>query len=169
MLLLALSLGVAVAIAAGVQGAAGAPTSMHVKVTGKDFASQLSLEPLPGRAGVSGRSEVWGGREETSDPRVSGRYGSAFGVWEYSDYRAHFTDGTYALTNARGQWKGTFYGVRGPDGSHYLFGTHEGRGAYRGLRYRTVVHDKASGTSGLAPLRHRRLDRASDDACAASR
>jgi len=60
-LLFSMSLGVAMALAS-LQAAAGATRSVHVKVTGRDFASQLSMKPLPDRPGVlSRRHEVWAG------------------------------------------------------------------------------------------------------------
>ena len=148
-LLVALSLGSTVAIVIGVQGAAGAPAAMHVKVTGRDYASQLSVKPLPDVPGVlDRRREVWGGRDEMSDPRVTGRYRSAFNTWEYSDGRAHFADMTFSLTNAKGAWKGSSIGVRGTDGSHFIRGVSYGAGHYQGLRYVVILYDKASGTAG---------------------
>ncbi len=71
----ALSLGTAVAIAVGVQGAAGAPAAMHVKITGKDWARQLAsgTDETRGRVTITHRT-LWGGTARTSDPRVSGTY-----------------------------------------------------------------------------------------------
>ena len=109
-LLFALCLVTAVAIAVGVQRAAGAPAATHAKVTAREWASQLSVTPLPGSPGVSRRIEVWGGREQASDSRLSGRFKARFDVWEYRDGRAHFRNGIFTLTNARGQWTGTFFG-----------------------------------------------------------
>ena len=87
------------------------------------------------------------GREEVSDPRVSGRYRSAFDVWEYRDGRAHFTDMTFTLTNAHGSWTGASFVARGADGSHYIRGIAYGTGTNKGLRYVMVLHDKPSGSA----------------------
>jgi hypothetical protein len=146
--MLAVSLG-AVAAAIGVQGAAGAPVAMHVKVTGKDYAAQQSVKPLPVPRGVSERRfEAWGGRVEASDARVAGRYRSTFVTWEYSDGRAHFADMTFSLKNARGSWAGRSIGARSANGSHDIRAVSYGQGAYRGLRYVAIFHDRASGSAG---------------------
>lgn len=147
--LLALSLGAAVVIAVGVQRAAGAPAAMHVKVTGKDSASQSSVKPLPEVTGVlDRRHEVWGGRQDSSDARVSGRYRVAFDVWEYPDERVHFADMSMTLSGAKDSWRADSFGVNTRDGSHYIRALAYGQGAYRGLRYVAIVHDKASGSAG---------------------
>jgi hypothetical protein len=141
----------AIAVIVGVHGAAAAPAAMHVKVTGKDFAAQLKSTPktLPqGQGLVRLDREVWGGRQEASDPRASGRYRAAFDTWEYADGRAHFTDMSMSLTNAKGSWRGNSIGARTRDGSHFIRAVAYGQGAYRGLRYVAIFHDKASGTAG---------------------
>lgn len=147
--LLAFSLGAALAIVVGVQGAAGAPAAMHVKVTGKDYASQLSVKSMPAPKGVVRLDrEVWGGRQEASDPRVAGQYRSTFDTWEYVDGRAHFADMSFSLKNAKGSWAGASMGARSTDGSHFIRAIAYGQGMYRGLRYVAIFHDKASGTAG---------------------
>jgi hypothetical protein len=149
MRLLALSLAAAVVIAVGVQGAVGAPEAMHVKVTGKDSASQSSVKPLPEVTGVlDRRHEVWAGRQDSSDARVSGRYRVAFDVWEYRDESSHFADMSMTLSNAKGSWRADSFGVNTRDGSHLIRALAYGQGAYRGLRYVAIVHDKASGSAG---------------------
>lgn len=150
MRLLAISLGAALAIVVGGLGAAGAPAAMHVKVMGKDYASQLSRKskPMPeGQSLVRLDHEVWGGKQEASDARVSGRYRTALDVWEYRDERSHFADMSMSLSNAKGSWRGDSIGVNTRDGSHFIRAIAYGRGAYRGLRYVAIVHDKASGAA----------------------
>jgi hypothetical protein len=138
---------VAVGLTVALQGAPGA-TPGHLKVIGKDYAAGLSQRALP-RAGNAIRlHQVWGGRQEASDRRVSGRYRTEFVSWEYADGRVHFTDQTFTLTNPRGGFKGAAFGARCIDGSHFIRAVADGTGAYKGLRYVTVIHDRASGSAG---------------------
>lgn len=141
--------GAALVATAGLQGAAGATGAMHVKVTGKDYAGQLSAKSMPAPQGVVRLDhQVWGGRQEASDQRAAGRYRSTFDTWEYRDGRVHFADMTFSLKNAKGSWAGASIGARSTDGSHFIRAVAYGRGAYRGLRYVAIFHDKASGTAG---------------------
>lgn len=146
-----LALGFAVGFAIGAQGASARPGgAMHVKVTGKDYASQLSMrsKPMPeGQSLVRLDHEVWGEKQEASDARVSGRYGTAFDVWEYRDERSHFADMSMSLSDAKGSWTGSSIGVNTRDGSHFIRAIAYGQAAYRGLRYVAIVHDKASGAA----------------------
>lgn len=146
--LLGFSLGAVVAISVGVQGAVGAPAAMHVKITGKDWARQLApgADERRGNAVVTRRAR-WGGKAKTTDSRVSGTYRNAFDIWGYPDSRMHFADIKIVLKNPRGAWKGSGFGIREADGSHYIFATSVGSGAHAGLRYRLFVHDKASGSA----------------------
>jgi hypothetical protein len=147
--LLTLGFGAALSIVVGAQGAAGAPAAMHVGVTGKDYAAQVSAKPLPDVQGVlERRFETWGGRVEASDARVAGQYRSTFVTWEYSDGQAHFADIAFALKNAKGSWVSRSIGARSENGSHDIRALAYGQGAYRGLRYVAIFHDRASGSAG---------------------
>lgn len=120
----------------------------HIKVTGNAWSTELkpSSETRSGSVRIY-RNGLWGGTEKTSDPRTTGKYTVTMTSYEYPDGRAHLW-GLYTLTNARGTWKGPWYGVRAKDGSHYIFVDATGNGAFRGLRYRYVDTDKASGDAG---------------------
>jgi hypothetical protein len=142
-----LAVGVLFAMAL-VAAAHGASSASHAKVVGKDWARQVApgTDERRGSAVVTRRAR-WGGREKTTDGRVSGTYRNAFDIWAYPDGRMHFADVEFVLKNARGAWNGSGFGARAADGSHYIFATSLGGGAHAGLRYRLFVHDKASGTA----------------------
>ncbi len=144
----AATLVVAGALAGSMPGAGAVTTPMHVKVVGKEWTSRLQPGTAAKKDGADVTvGDVWGGREETSDPRVSGTYRITFDLWWYPGGAVHFPVIAYTLTNSGGKWQGASFGGRGSDGSHYVLGTAYGAGSFQGLRYRFVAYDKESGTA----------------------
>lgn len=146
-LVMAAAAAVGGAVVAGSQAMAQAPP-YHVSVSGAEDAAQLR-DAREARVGAVTmlRDGLWGGKDTTTDARVSGRFTSLLNQDEYRGGRVDFWVPRHTLKNAKGSWLGTGFGFRDAAGSHYLLATDVGAGAYRGLVYRLVVLDYRSGTA----------------------
>lgn len=146
----ALAFAAAAALVIGAAGAqalrTGAP--YHVSVSGDEEAAQLR-SGTSNQVGsvVQGRGSTSGGKDAMSDTRVSGRFTSLLDQDEYPSGRIDFWVSRHVLKNAQGSWTGPGFGFRDAAGSHYIFSTNVGSGAYRGLVYHLVVMDYRSGTA----------------------
>jgi hypothetical protein len=135
------------ATAAGLGTAGSAAVPYHVSIIGAEDAAQLK----DGRTTVKGRvrqtrDSLWGGRDLTSDGRVTGTFRLVLSQDEYPSGRIDFWS-VFTLRNTKGVWRGNGFGFRDAVGSHYISSLAKGTGAYAGLTYRTIVVDYRSGTA----------------------
>ena len=134
--------------AAGSTAASQAPAAAPVPVTVREFHGMLPFvftqsivregpyrsEKTVGTT-VQTRHGVWVWRQESSDPRLSGRYVSVINLDQRQSDRSAALWGTGRITNDGGTWVGRWTGGIAAGGDeHHLRLAVKGKGGYAGLK-----------------------------------